>query len=299
MPSTLPSRALGSVPKWMAYSARARGQQIMNSKIETLEPSRRAGRQSRAVRTKANSLPGLLFLAWISAVPLLAQAQETVCARVKIEIKQELTLERQAFDATMKINNTTDTGVIENVSVVVKVTDEQGNPVLVTDDPNNTTAKFFIRLSSKQNISNVDGTGTVSPATTATIDWLIIPAPGSAGVSALGKKYLVGATLKYRFGGGDETLEGSPDVITGKPLPLLTLDYFLTRDVYADDPLSPEIQPIEPFTFGVRVKNTGFATGKSMKIDSAQPKIIENNQGLVINFKLTSSFVSDAPPAPT
>jgi len=33
------------------------------------------------------------------------QAVEAVCARVKIEIKQELTLERQAFDATMKINN--------------------------------------------------------------------------------------------------------------------------------------------------------------------------------------------------
>ncbi|MBM5575369.1 hypothetical protein [Deefgea sp. CFH1-16] len=37
-----------------------------------------------------------------------AQAEETVCAKVKIEIKQELTLERQAFDAEMKINNTTD-----------------------------------------------------------------------------------------------------------------------------------------------------------------------------------------------
>src|SRR4051812_28675720 len=62
-----------------------------------------------------------LLSASLVAAPLLAQAQETVCARVKIEIKQELTLERQAFDATMKINNTTDTGVIENVSVVVKV----------------------------------------------------------------------------------------------------------------------------------------------------------------------------------
>src|SRR5258706_3655390 len=146
------------------------------------------------VRAFAGALSGIVLVTGVGSAPLPAQAQETVCARVKIEIKQELTLERQAFDAEMKINNTTDTGVIENVSVVVKVTDEQGNPVLVTDDPNNTTAKFFIRLSSKQNISNVDGTGTVSPATTQTIDLLIIPAPGSAGVSALGKKYLVGAT---------------------------------------------------------------------------------------------------------
>ncbi len=225
----------------------------------------------------------------------LVQAQETVCARVKIEIKQELTLERQAFDATMKINNSTDTGVIENVSVVVKITEDNGAPVAVTDDPNNTGAKFYVRVSQKQNILNVEGSGTVNPASTAIIDWLIIPAPGSAGSSPLGKKYLVGATLKYRFAGEDQTLDVSPGVITVKPLPLLTLDYFLTQDIVADDPLTAAIEPVEPFTLGVRVKNNGFAAAKNLKIDSAQPKIVENNQGLLINFKITGSYVNDAP----
>lgn len=224
-----------------------------------------------------------------------AGAQETVCARVKIEIKQELTLERQAFDAEMKINNTTDTGVIENVSVVVKITDENGTPVVATDNPNDLSAKFYVRISNKENISAVDGTGTVNPKTTSTINWLIIPAPGSAGTSPLGKKYLVGATLKYKFGGEETVLEVSPDVITVKPLPLLTLDYFLTQDVLADDPLTAEIEPVEPFTLGVRVKNNGQAIAKNLKIDSAQPKIIENNQGLLINFILTGSYVNDAP----
>jgi len=226
---------------------------------------------------------------------LSAHAQETVCAKVKIEIKQELTLERQAFDAEMKIHNTTDGGVIENVSVVVKVTDEAGNPVQVTDDPNNLSAKFFLRISQKQNIANVDGTGTVNAKTTAIINWLLIPAPGSAGTSPLGKKYLVGATLKYRFAGDDQTLDVSPDVITVKPLPLLTLDYFLTQDVIADDPLTAEIEATEPFTLGVRVKNNGYAAAKNLKIDSAQPKIIENKQGLLIGFKLTGSYIDDAP----
>ena len=224
-----------------------------------------------------------------------AHAQETVCAKVKIEIKQELTLERQAFDAEMKINNTTDSGLIENVSVVVKVTDENGAPVAVTDNPNDLSAKFFIRLSGKQNITDVIGGGTVNAKTTAIINWLLIPAPGSAGASPLGKKYLVGATLKYRYGGEDSVLEVSPDVITVKPLPLLTLDYFLTENVWADDPLTSEIEAVEPFTLGVRVKNAGFAAAKNLKIDSAQPKIIENNQGLLINFKLTGSYLNDAP----
>lgn len=218
-----------------------------------------------------------------------------MCASVKIRIKQELTLERQAFDAEMKINNTTDTSSIENVSVVVKVTEENGTPVLVSEDPNSVGAKFFIRVSGKQAISDVTGTGAVAPQTTAIINWLLIPAPGSAGANPSGKKYLVGATLTYRYGGEQQTLEVSPAVITIKPLPLLTLDYFLTQDVFGDDPLTPEIEAIEPFTLGVRVKNNGFAAAKNLKIDSAQPSIVENNQGLLINFKLTGSFVNDAP----
>lgn len=240
-------------------------------------------------------LLGVLLLIAASLASPLAQAQDTVCAHVKIEIKQELTLERQAFDARMAINNTTDSGVIENVSVVVKVADENGTPVAVTSDPSDLSAKFFLRVSDKQNISDVDGSGTVNPQTSATIDWLLIPAPGSAGATPLGKKYLVGATLTYTFNGERTVLEVSPDVITVKPLPSLTLDYFLPRDVNADDPLTPEIEPAEPFTLGLRVKNTGQADAKSLKIDSAQPKITDNQQGLLINFVLTGSYVDDAP----
>ncbi len=106
------------------------------------------------------------FLVLISLVVLpLSHADDTVCASVKIQIQQKLTLERQAFDAKMTINNTTDTGVIENVSVDVNVTDENGVPVRVTTDPNDLTAQFFIRISNLQIISAVHGTGTVKPKT--------------------------------------------------------------------------------------------------------------------------------------
>ncbi len=223
-----------------------------------------------------------------------AQAQDTLCAKVKIEIKQELSFERQAFDAEMKVNNALDTSSLTEVGIQVVVMDETGNPVPVSFDPNNTSARFFIRVASRDQIADIDGNGTVSPQTTATINWLLIPAPGAGGISEAGKKYLVGATLRYKFGAETHTLDVSPDVITVKPMPLLTLDYFLTRDVNADDPLTAEIEPIEPFTLGVRVQNNGSAPAKSLKIDSAQPRIIENNQGLLINFRLTGSYVDDA-----
>lgn len=222
--------------------------------------------------------------------------QESLCAQVKIEIKQELTLERQAFDAHMRINNGLDNLSLENVQVDVNFADADGNSVLGSSDPNNTDASFFIRLDTLSGINDIAGNGTVQPASSADIHWLIIPAPGSGGQSSAGTLYYVGATLRYTLGGQEQITEVTPDYIFVKPMPLLTLDYFLTRDVYADDPFTPEIEPPEPFTLGLRVTNTGNGVAHDLRIDSAQPRIIDNEQGLLINFQILSSTVNNQPP---
>ncbi|KAF1722232.1 hypothetical protein CSC75_03055 [Pseudoxanthomonas wuyuanensis] len=218
-------------------------------------------------------------------------AQESVCARVKIEIKQELTLERQAFDAEMRITNSLPAIPLTHVSVDVKVTDENGVPVTITTDPNDLTAKFFIR----QTKDDTSGSGQVPASSTAVLNWMLIPAPGSAGETPFGKRYLVGATLRYQFGTETHTMELNPDSILVKPMPSLTLDYFLTRDIIADDPFTTEIEAPEPYTLGVRVKNSGLAAANKLKIDSAQPRIVENLQGLPINFVILGSYVQDMP----
>ena len=96
-------------------------------------------------------------------------ADDSLCAEVKLDISQGLTLERQAFDAHMRINNGLTHITLEDVNVEVRFSDEEGNTVLASSDPNNTTALFFINLNSLENISAVDGTGTVQPATAADI----------------------------------------------------------------------------------------------------------------------------------
>lgn len=234
-----------------------------------------------------------LCLFGLGVAPLAAQ--ESVCARVKIEIKQELTLERQAFDAELRITNSLPTTSLTEISVEVKVTDEVGTPVTITEDPNDLTAKFFLRQTQRQNIDNTSGTGAVTGGATATVNWMLIPAPGAAGATPFGKRYLVGATLRYRFGSEVQVMELNPDAITVKPLPLLTLDYFLTRDVIADDPFTTEIEAPEPYTLGVRVKNSGVAAASKLKIDSAQPRIIDNQQGLPVTFQIIGSYVQDMP----
>ncbi len=235
------------------------------------------------------------FLTTISFFLMFPVLSHAVCARVKIEIRQELTLERQAFDAHMTINNGLSHITLENVDVDVSFADEEGNSVLASSDPDNTDAKFFIRVDSMDNIDDVDGSGTVAPSSSADIHWLIIPAPGASNGLELGTLYYVGATLTYTIGGDENVTEVSPDYIYVKPMPELTLDYFIPAEVYGDDAFSPEIEPPIPFSLGVRVQNNGFGVAKSLKIDSAQPKIVDNELGLLIGFIIEGSEVNGEP----
>jgi len=225
----------------------------------------------------------------------LATTDDSQCARVNIEIKQELTLERQAFDAHMRINNGLSHVTLEDVGVEVAFTDEEGNSVLASSDPDNTDALFFIRVDSMENIESVDGSGAVAPSSSADIHWLIIPAPGASNGVASGTLYYVGANLIYTIGGEENITEVTPDYIFVKPMPELTLDYFIPSDVYGDDAFTPEIEPPVPFSLGLRVKNNGFGVARDLKIDSAQPKIVENEQGLVVGFRIEGSEVDGQP----
>ncbi len=221
--------------------------------------------------------------------------ENSVCATVKIEIKQELTLERQAFDANMKINNGFPNLTLANVNIQVKFQDKDGNSVIASSNPDDTNALFFIRVSSMTGVTNSDisGSGTVPPATTADIHWLIIPAIGAGKGVPSGTLYYVGATLSYKVGSEQKTVEVSPDYIYVKPMPELSLDYFFPYDVYSDDPFTQEIEPPIPFTLGVRAKNTGMGTARDVKIESAQPKIVENVQGLLVNFLIIESWINN------
>ncbi|MGW8186698.1 MAG: hypothetical protein ACWGNK_05510, partial [Desulfobacterales bacterium] len=221
-----------------------------------------------------------------------AAAVDSVCAQVKIEVKQELTLERQAFDAHMRLNNGLSQISLENIDIKVSFTDEDGTPVPASSDPDNAAALFFIRRESMENIDAVDGTGSIGPATSADVHWLIIPAPGSSNGLQQGKLYYVGAKLTYTIGSEENVTEVTPDYIFVKPLPQLALDYFLPREVYGDDAFTPIVESPVPFSLGVRVKNIGSGTAKNLKIDSAQPKIVENTQGLLLGFAIDGSEVN-------
>ena len=69
-----------------------------------------------------------LMVGWVG----VAAAADSLCASVKIEIWQELTLERQAFEANMKISNGL-TGIsLTDVAVVLSFEDADRRPVTFT-----------------------------------------------------------------------------------------------------------------------------------------------------------------------
>lgn len=245
----------------------------------------------------------LVFLALAGlTVPQISRAQETVCAKVSLEIAQDVTLARQAFEARMVITNTLPAD-LTNLQVTLSFADSDGAPVLsTTSTATNPDAYFFYR----KEISG-DGTAeaphptTVSSASEIALVWTLIPTltAANAGVpSANGKVYQIGARLTYTSGGKDEIVPINPDFIRVKPLPQIQLDYFLPGDVSGDNPLTPIVEPPVPFILGLRARNTGVGIAKQLSIESSVPKITSNLQAAPVQFTINSTSVNDSGATP-
>ncbi|HOX21969.1 MAG TPA: fibronectin type III domain-containing protein, partial [Elusimicrobiales bacterium] len=217
----------------------------------------------------------------VSAAPVLS-ASDIICAEVKLSLAQHAALEREAFDATLDITNSFPNYGLLNFKVDVIITDEQGNPA---------NDKFFIAPSTMTGITAVDGSGVVQPASTAEARWLIIPSTSAGGIGLTGVKYYAKANLSYVLNGVLQEYSTAADYIVVKPQPSLDLEYFLPFEVIGDEPLTASVEPVEPFALGLRVVNSGYGTAKNLRINSGQPSIVENKQGLLIGFQLLNSWL--------
>lgn len=237
----------------------------------------------------------LMVMAVALPVASLA-ADESVCASVVIEVEQDATLERQAFDAYLRINNGYSNVRLEDVRVEINFVDATNHPVVATSDPNNTNALFFIRISEMKNIDDVSGYGTVEFKTSAEIHWLIVPSLGAGGLNPQGELYYVGGNLRYTIGGEENEMTLIPDRIFVRPMPALAVDYFIQRDVFGDDAMTETIvEPSIPFPLGLRISNNGHGSAPNVRMVSAQPRIVDNEQGLLIGFSILSTEVNGVP----
>jgi hypothetical protein len=217
---------------------------------------------------------------------------QTACAKIKLIIKQEVTLERQAFEAELTVSN----GLLvtlEDFQVTVWAR-EAGSSQYLTLEPVN-GLKFF-RNSGPSEIfffSPQDETAPVDIVADSekTFTYLLIPTQDAA-LNTEGTAYELGADISYVSGGESTALSVEPDTILVKPQPGISLEYFLPKSVIADDPNTSIVEPSEPFDLGLRVVNSGYGSAENLQVESFQPYIEENDQGLLIEFRILGSEVN-------
>lgn len=213
----------------------------------------------------------------------------SVCSTVKLEIKQKMTMTRQAFRGTLTVTNNDETDAMENIRLTLNVSNLTTGQVATSHEfqINGESLEGFtgdVALGSSWHLdANSSGTATI----------LFIPTKYAAPEEPV--EWAFGGTLSYTdpSTGLEVTRELYPVTLTVKPSPELDLTYFMQRDVYGDDPLTLDVvEPMKPAEFALLINNKGYGDATNVRMLTEQPRIIENEKGLYIDFEIISSQVN-------
>lgn len=224
----------------------------------------------------------------------LAELRETLmgsqggtCARVKVQLSQDVMMTRTAFRATLEVENEREDELGE-VGFDLKVRDSLGQPA---ED------LFNIQITRITGVDGVDGTGTIGDKGKGTVQWTLIPRDTAA--LEFDTRYTVGGMIRYKQNGTQFNIPVEDVPITVKPDASLDLKYFHQRDVFGDDPHTDKIEPAQPYKLSVMVSNDGNGAARNLKIISGQPQIVDNEKGLFIDFKVIGTEVDGQPLSPS
>ena len=210
-------------------------------------------------------------------------SQSGVCAKVKLLISQTMTMTREAFDGTLTITNNLETP-LNAVDMQIEILDENGK---------NANNLFQINVKSLSNLIGISGEDDLDALETGTAVFRFIPTKEAAPTEP--KKYAFGGTFSYVDSETGDTIKNklAPVWMTVNPCPNLEIDYFMQRDILGDDALTKDrVEPTIPAALGVMVNNIGAGEAKNVTLSTAQPKIIDNEKGLLIDFKFIGSSLN-------
>ncbi|WP_255410584.1 leucine-rich repeat protein [Apibacter sp. wkB309] len=210
----------------------------------------------------------------------ITRKQNSVCAKVSLDIKQKMVMTREAFEGNFTLTNGSEQKGITNIKLDIEIRDDQGNLA---------NELFQINIKSLTDLSAIDGTGSLDPGKKGFASILFIPTKKAA--PNKNKSYSFGGTLSYTNPLTDEvtTIKLFPSILDVHPSPEIYLDYFMQRNIFGDDPLTEDIEPIIPAELGLIIHNKGMGTAKNVHVSSAQPQIVDNQKGLAIDFDIIGS----------
>lgn len=217
------------------------------------------------------------------------EISSSVCASITLQFSQSMVMTRQAFRGTLTVFNGHDTDAMKDVKLNLVVKDENGN--MATSHELQINPESIEGFTGK--LSLTDG-WTLDAQENGTAKVLFIPTKYAAPLNDV--RYTFGGTLSYvdPFTGFEVVRELSPVTLTVKPSPNLDLIYFVQRDIIGDDPLTEAVEPCEEAEFSLLINNVGYGDAKNVQMVTEQPKIIDNEKGLKVDFELMSSQLNGA-----
>jgi hypothetical protein len=224
----------------------------------------------------------------INGISAVVREHETdVCAKITIQFNQTMTMTREAFEGTLKIYNGHTFNPMQDIDVNIVIKDESGV---------DRTDLFQINVKSLSQLTGVDGTGTLDAQTEGTVVFEMIPTIEAAPETP--QFYSFGGSFSFidPFEGEELTYPLFPVRLQVNPSPNLHVDYFISRHIISDDPLTTDtVEATEPAEIAMMIRNVGAGNANNVYLQSAQPQIVENQNGLLIQFNMVSSAMNGVP----
>ncbi|MBQ3631038.1 MAG: Ig-like domain-containing protein [Prevotella sp.] len=210
---------------------------------------------------------------------------ESVCATISLQINQTMTLTRQAFRGTLTVFNGNEEFPMTDMKLRLNVTNLATNQVVTSHEMEMHTES----LKGFEGDLDMESGWTLAGNETGVATILFIPTKYAA--PEVDTEYSFGGTLSYidPYTELEVTRDLYPVKLTVKPSPELDLTYFMQRDIYGDDAMTDDVEPMVPAEFAVIINNKGYGDATNVRMVTDQPKIIENKKGLFVNFEFVSS----------
>ncbi len=210
----------------------------------------------------------------------LGKSSGSLCAKVTLELEQEVTMTREAFLGTLSVSNGHESKPITDMKLELEITDENGDRCEGLFDPQDAG------LVTMEGSSILDGGVSLAANSSGAANVLFTPSTTAA--PTVPKVYYFSATVSYidPFVGTRVRVTLSPAVpVTVNPSPELTFHYFLQRDVIGDDPFTKDVvEASEPAEVALVIRNRGYGDARNVIIKTAEPKITENEKELLVDF---------------
>lgn len=214
--------------------------------------------------------------------PTYTPLKGTKDSKVVLQFVQTFFLTRQAFRGTMTLENAQNTA-LEDVVLNARV---------YTMDGTDVTELFALDYETPENMTEGDAGWDVEGGVTGTASVIYVPSKEVAPTEPT--QYKFGGTVTYYDVATETeaTVELVPTVLTVNPSPDLHLTYFVQREIKGDNLFTEDVvEPSEPVEFALLIKNEGEGKALDLVIETSEPQIVENKNGLPLKFETLYSSI--------